>query len=174
MVIRHSGKPIIHSSTPAITSWCDFTLSYYVHWGWYIFFVWLYCSFFGYFSWRRLLLVITSVCDYLSKCFEKSACLELHEVSYVSVSIVASMFLPVMAYKFPFQTEAQYQPRAGSVWFEGQGSSQTQSPVLVASLSSFLWSTTGWTVHGNHRAVKIIEDIISYIKSHHFNRQPHN
>lgn len=39
-------KPIIHSSTPAITSWCDFILTYYAHWGRHIFLIWLYCSFF--------------------------------------------------------------------------------------------------------------------------------
>lgn len=96
------------------------------------------------------------VCDYLSNCFEKS--LKLHEGSYFSIFIVACVFLPVMVYKFPFQTEAQYHSRAGTFWFEGQGSSRTQSPVLVASLSSFLWSTSDWTLPGNHRAGKIMED----------------
>lgn len=74
--------------------------------------------------------------------FEKSVFLELHERFLCSIFIVAYMFLPVTVCMFPSQTEAQYHPRAGTVWFEGQGSSQTQSPVLVASLSSFLWSTT--------------------------------
>lgn len=93
---------------------------------------------------------------------------------YIAIFIIVYMFLPVRVYKFPFQTEAQYHSRAGIFWFESQGNSQIQSPVLVASLSSFLWSTTDWTLPGNHRAGKMMEDTISWIISYHCNRQPHH
>ncbi len=128
---------------------------------------------FGYFSFKKVA-SCDCVCDYLSSRFEKSVFLKLHDGSYPPIFIVPYVLLPVMVYKFPFQTEAQYHSRAGTVWFVGQGSIQTLSPVRVASLSSFLWSTIDWTLPGNHRAGKIMEDIISCINSYHFNGQPHH
>lgn len=99
---------------------------------------------FGYFS--------SFNCDYLSNCL-KSLCFSL-------IVTAVCKFLLVMVGKFPFETVAQYHPRAGSAWTDGQGSSQKLSLVLATWLSSFLCSTTDWTLLDNHGA----EHIIKYIR----------
>lgn len=83
--------------------------------------------------------------------------------------------VPVAVYWAPYQTQAQSHSREGIVWFEGPGSSRTQSPVLAAWQCSFLWSTTDWTLTGDHTAATINANIKLYLHLHNFNSyEPHH